>query len=84
MTVPAEALVEDGTKTILYTGYDEESGILTDPVTVTTGVSDGQTVEITGGLSAGSTFYYAYYDTLEISFAPDFNGGFGGFLFGAL
>ncbi|MBQ2668582.1 MAG: HlyD family efflux transporter periplasmic adaptor subunit [Clostridia bacterium] len=84
LTVPAEALVEDGTKTILYTGYDEESGILTDPVTVTTGVSDGQTVEITGGLSAGSTFYYAYYDTLEISFAPDFNGGFGGFLFGAL
>ena len=28
------------------------------------------------GLNAGDTYYYAYYDTLEISITPDFGGGF--------
>jgi len=32
------------------------------------------------GLVNGQTYYYAYYDTLEISFTPDFGGG--GFMFG--
>lgn len=67
--------------TIVYTGYDEEQDILMNPVTVTTGASDGKTVEIVDGLSEGETYYYAYYDTLEISAAPNFGGGFGGFSF---
>ena len=82
LTVPADALVEEGTQTVVYTGYDEENDVLTDPVKVTVGASDGQTVEILEGLTAGETYYYAYYDTLEISFTPDFGGGFGGFSFG--
>ena len=81
LTIPADALVEDGNQTFVYTGYDEESDTLLDPVTVTVGCSDGETVEILEGLTAGQTYYYAYYDTLEISFAPDFGGG-GGFMFG--
>ena len=76
LTIPAEALVEEGTRTVVYTGYDEENGVLTGPVTVTTGISDGLTVQILDGLSAGDTYYYAYYDTLEISYTPDFGGGF--------
>ena len=55
-----------------YTGYDEENELLLNPVEVTLGVSDGKTVEILHGLTVGQTYYYAYYDTLEISYTPDF------------
>ena len=75
LTVPAEALVEDGTRTLVYTGYDEENACLTGPVEVITGVSDGKSIQILEGLSDGDTYYYAYYDTLEISNTPDFGGG---------
>ena len=75
LTIPADALVEKGNQTVVYTGYDEEKQMLLNPVTVTVGCSDGETVEILEGLAAGQTYYYAYYDTLEISFTPDFGGG---------
>ena len=77
LTVPAKALVEQGTQTVVYTGYDEETETLIDPVTVKVGCSDGETVEILEGLTSGQTYYYAYYDTLEISDTPDFGGMFG-------
>ena len=80
LTIPADALVEKGNQTVVYTGYDEENDLLLDPVMVKVGCSDGETVEIQEGLADGQTYYYAYYDTLEISFAPDFGGG--GFMFG--
>ena len=80
LTIPADALVENGNQTLVYMGYDEENDILLNPVTVKVGCSDGETVEILAGLSNGQTYYYAYYDTLEISFTPDFGGG--GFMFG--
>ena len=80
LTIPASALVEEGTKTLVYTGYDEENECLTGPVEVTTGVSDGESVQILAGLNDGESYYYAYYDTLEISYTPDFGGG--GFMFG--
>ena len=75
LTLPAEALSENGTETVVYTGYDEKKGILLNPVTVTVGASDGQTVEIKEGLSDGDTYYYAYYDTAEILSEPDFGQG---------
>ena len=75
LTIPASALVEEGTKTLVYTGYDEENECLTGPVEVTTGVSDGENVQILSGLAHGDGYYYAYYDTLEISYTPDFGGG---------
>ena len=75
VTIPVEALAEEGNKTVVYTGYDEKKEMLTDPVTVKTGMSDGKTVEILEGISEGTVYYYAYYDTLEISAAPDFGGG---------
>ena len=80
LTVPVAALVEQGNRTVVYTGYDEKNDTLLDPVTVTVGNTDGETVEILEGLTSGQTCYYAYYDTLEISFTPDFGGG--GFMFG--
>lgn len=80
LTIPADALVEQGNQTIVYTGYDEETETLLNPMAVKIGCSDGETVEILEGLANGQTYYYAYYDTLEISFTPDFGGG--GFMFG--
>jgi len=76
LTVPADALVEAGNQTLVYTGYDQETDALLQPVTVRVGRSDGENVEILEGLADGQTYYYAYYDTLEISLTPDFGGGF--------
>lgn len=74
LSVPVSALAEEGTKTILYTSYDGESGTLGSPVTVTTGVSDGEYVQILEGLGEGQTCYYAYYDTLVLSNTPKSQG----------
>ena len=74
LTIPADALVEQGNRTVVYTGYDKENDTLLDPVTVKVGGSDGETVEILEGLADGQTYYYAYYDTLEVSYTPDFGG----------
>ena len=71
LRLPAEALSQQGTETIVYTGFDEEGEALINPVTVTTGVSDGQWVEILSGLSEGDTIWYGYYDTLPLSLTPD-------------
>ena len=82
LTIPADALVENGNETVVYTGYDEENEMLLNPVVVKVGNSNGETVEILEGLTSGQTYYYAYYDTLEVSFTPDFGNMGGGFMFG--
>ena len=74
LTVPAAVLVERGNETLVYTGYDEKEETLLNPVVVKVGVSDGENVEILEGLDVGDICYYAYYDTLEVSFTPDFGG----------
>lgn len=76
LTVPAAALVEQGAKTVIYTGYDEKNEQLTDPVEVTVGMSDGEKVQLLKGLEAGAVYYYSYYDTLEASVEPDFGSSF--------
>ena len=63
LCVPAAALEEVNGETLLYTHYDENSASLTNPVTVTTGVSDGEYVQILSGIEEGTEIYYAYYDT---------------------
>ena len=74
--IPVAALVEDGARTIVYTGYDEKKETLLNPVAVTTGISDGEYVQILSGLTQADTVYYAYYDTLEYSRIPDMGLGF--------
>lgn len=71
LTLPAAALTEDGAKTIVYTALDKKTGELASPVEVTTGLSDGEVVEILSGLGSGDTVYYAYYDTPEESDAVE-------------
>lgn len=60
LTIPEAALQQNGAATYVYTSYDRESGALGGETQVTTGVSDGTNVEITGGLSQGDTVYYRY------------------------
>ena len=67
--MPLAALVEDGTRTLVYTAYNEETDELLSPVEVQTGVSDGTDVEILSGLSVGDTFYYRYAD--EVSYVTE-------------
>lgn len=74
LSIPVAALVEEGTRTLVYTGYREKTAALTNPVEVTTGVSDGEYVQILSGLENGDTVFYAYYDTLELSTVPEGEG----------
>lgn len=67
-TVPAAAVVFDAGKSWLYTGYNEKTDTLTDPVEIQTGLSDGTLVELLSGLPEGSSFYYRYADSIEYSF----------------
>lgn len=60
LVIPEAALQQDGASTYVYTAYDEESGTLSGEVEVTTGISDGTTVEIADGLSEGDVVYYSY------------------------
>ncbi len=67
VTIPVAALVEKGGDVFVYTSCDEESSALGNPVSVTTGLSDGTSVEILSGLSSGDTVFYEYNDTVDIS-----------------
>ena len=67
-TVPAEAILFDSGKSWLYTGYNEKTDTLTDPVEIQTGRSDGAQVELISGLEEGQSFYYRYADSIEYSF----------------
>lgn len=71
LTIPVAALVENGTQTQVCTGLDEETGLPSNPVSVTIGISDGETAQILEGLEMGDEYYYSYYDTLEVSTAVE-------------
>lgn len=68
VVIPAAALNEDATGVFVYTGYDKRSDELTDPVYITTGMSDGTYAEILSGISVGDVYYYRYADTIKYSF----------------
>lgn len=67
-TVPAAAIQSKDGKSWLYTAYDEKTDTLSGLTEVTTGLSDGESVEILSGLPEGSTYYYRYADTIEYRF----------------
>lgn len=71
LCVPVAALGKEGSQDLVYTGCDEDSGSLTDPVAVTTGVSDGEYVQLLSGLEEGREVYYAWYDGGSFSGMPD-------------
>lgn len=71
LTLPAAAVEDTGTKAFVYTALDKKTGEPSNPVEVTTGISDGETVEILSGLKSGDPVYYRYYDVLEESDAVE-------------
>ncbi len=84
LSVPEAALVEENGRVYVYTGYDEESETLEDLTEVTTGVSDGENVEILSGLSEGSEFYYSYLDVVNYSSSSSSSSGSMGVSFDSL
>ncbi|MGM9603899.1 MAG: HlyD family secretion protein [Faecousia sp.] len=74
LTVPVAALTEQGNETLVYTGFDEKTQTLTNPVPVQTGLSDGEYVQILSGLTENQPIWYSYYDKLEISNAVEKKG----------
>lgn len=68
--IPAAALVQQGARTMVYTALDDK-GAPTAAVEVTTGVTDGENVEILSGLELGQKVYYSYYDTVEIDHSAE-------------
>ncbi|MBQ3256608.1 MAG: HlyD family efflux transporter periplasmic adaptor subunit [Oscillospiraceae bacterium] len=65
LLVPVAALGAEGGQALLYTGRSGDEP--KEPVYVTTGLSDGEVVEITSGFAEGQTYYYSYYDTPALS-----------------
>ena len=61
LLIPIAALNDSGSKTTVYTAYDQKTGQLLAPVEVTTGISDGENVEILSGLEEGQMIWYSYY-----------------------
>lgn len=64
LTIPAAAVYEDGTRTYVYTAVDAKTGEPANPVDVTTGASDGNSIQILEGLQAGDVVYYSYADSI--------------------
>ncbi len=73
LTIPVAALEESGTRTVIYTAVDKDSGKPGTPAEVETGLSDGERVEILSGLEEGDVVYYQYYDTLELDASAEAN-----------
>lgn len=70
LCIPAAALYEVDGKTMVYTSYDEEKGILDNPIPVTIGASDADYVQILSGLEAGTTVSYEYYEAAQTLILP--------------
>lgn len=66
--VPLAAINEKNGEVFVYTGYDSETDTLINPVSVETGVSDGEFVELVSGLSVGDGFFYRLADSINYSF----------------
>lgn len=76
LLVPVDALTEQDGKTYLYTAYDEKSDTFTGRTEVTTGLSDGQQVQILSGLAEGDSYCYRYLDTVNYSVSSAQTGTF--------
>lgn len=75
LVIPEAALQEEKNKTTVYTTYDAATGTYGGETEVTTGVSDGTSVEIVSGLSEGDTIYYSYTESSSDSRGFSFGAG---------
>ena len=58
LRVPTAAVNRTSVSAYVYSGYDEATGQLTDPVTVSVGAANKDFTEIREGLEEGTTVYY--------------------------
>lgn len=77
VSIPVAALVDRGSETLVYTGYDAKNDVLLNPMPITTGISDGEYVQVLSGLAENQPIWYSYYDVMEISNAVESRGMFG-------
>ena len=68
LTIPVKALVEQDGLVYVYTDYNEKKDELSGLVEVSTGISDGENVQILNGLEAEQEYYYRYADTIAYTF----------------
>jgi hypothetical protein len=61
LLVPAAAVYDRGSRSYVCTALDGKTGKPVNEVPVTTGISDGDRVEIVSGLTEGQTVFYEYY-----------------------
>lgn len=67
LLLPVEAVHDRGSHSYVYTALDNKTGKPTVELEVQTGVSDGQQVAITEGLTEGQAVFYEYYLPVESS-----------------
>ena len=65
VAIPLAAIYEKNGESFVYTYYDEANDLLTEPVHVTTGASDGETVQILSGLEKGQSYFYRFAESLK-------------------
>ena len=68
LVIPEAALVEKDGAVYVYTEYKERGDELGGLVEVTTGLSDGENVEILSGLEADQDYFYRYAETISYTF----------------
>ena len=78
LLIPSDALTQTRASAYVYTGYNSESGEFTGMVEVTSGMDNGEFVEITGGLSEGDTVYYFEKEENRFTFPFGNMGGMSG------
>lgn len=69
VAIPLAALYQQGSGALVYTALDEKTGEPSAPVSVTTGLSDGEYV-LVEGLEEGTAVYYGYYEALQTGMEP--------------
>ena len=65
LLLPAAAIHDRGSKSYVYTALDPKTGKPTMELPVTTGLSDGENVEILSGLTENQPVWYEYYTGTE-------------------
>lgn len=68
LVIPEAALVEQDGKVYVCTEYNKKKDELEKMVEVTTGLSDGENVQILTGLEEGQQIYYRYAGTISYTF----------------
>ena len=68
LLIPAAAICEKGGRSYVYTAYDAKKDVLGGLTEITTGLSDGENVQVLSGLEEGDRFWYEYADSLIFTF----------------